>query len=98
MVDGGTTSKYIFHPLPIGNLYLFFPYFLKFQADVSKASKDTDPGVDFAHGEEDKMVHVVSWMNCLDLRSLAILANSTLSNSRFVLLLIVTDNRCYLSL
>jgi hypothetical protein len=30
------------------------------------------------------MVHVVSWMDCLDLRVLAVLANSTLSSSRFV--------------
>lgn len=88
------------HRPPVRNLYLLFPYFLKLQADVSKASKDTDPGIDLLHGEEDTMVHIVSWMNCLDLRSLAILANSTLSNSRFVLLLIVillSDDRCYRS-
>jgi hypothetical protein len=30
------------------------------------------------------MVHVVSWMDCLDLRVLAVLANSTLTSSRFV--------------
>lgn len=52
-------------------------------ADVSKASKDIDPGLASAHGEEDKMVHIVSWMDCLDLRLLAILANSTLSSSRY---------------
>ncbi|KAI6706170.1 hypothetical protein NL676_009132 [Syzygium grande] len=32
--------------------------------------------------EEDGMVHVVSWMECLDLRLLAVLANSTLTSSR----------------
>ncbi|XP_062096760.1 uncharacterized protein LOC133802463 [Humulus lupulus] len=30
----------------------------------------------------DGMVHIVSWMDCLDLRLLAVLANSTLSSSR----------------
>jgi hypothetical protein len=35
-------------------------------------------------GGDDGMVHVVSWMDCLDLRALAVLANSTLSSSRFV--------------
>lgn len=29
------------------------------------------------------MVHVVSWMECLDLKVLAVLANSTLSSSRY---------------
>ncbi|KAJ6945829.1 hypothetical protein NC651_000791 [Populus alba x Populus x berolinensis] len=32
-------------------------------------------------GGDDGMVHVVSWMDCLDLRVLAVLANSTLSSS-----------------
>ncbi|KAJ7004368.1 hypothetical protein NC653_009287 [Populus alba x Populus x berolinensis] len=32
-------------------------------------------------GGDDGMVHVVSWMDCLDLRALAVLANSTLSSS-----------------
>ncbi|XP_048131855.1 uncharacterized protein LOC115754379 isoform X3 [Rhodamnia argentea] len=31
---------------------------------------------------EDGMVHIVSWMECLDLRLLAVLANSTLTSSR----------------
>lgn len=30
----------------------------------------------------DGRIHVVSWMDCLDLRALAVLANSTISNSR----------------
>ncbi|KAF2302854.1 hypothetical protein GH714_009429 [Hevea brasiliensis] len=34
-------------------------------------------------GGDDGMVHVVSWMDCLDLRLLAVLANSTLSSSRY---------------
>lgn len=33
---------------------------------------------------EDGFLHVVSWMDCLDLRLLAVLANSTLASSRFV--------------
>ncbi|XP_007024858.2 PREDICTED: uncharacterized protein LOC18596369 isoform X1 [Theobroma cacao] len=33
--------------------------------------------------EEDGIVHVVSWMECLDLKVLAVLANSTLSSSRY---------------
>ncbi|KAJ6933882.1 hypothetical protein NC651_009070 [Populus alba x Populus x berolinensis] len=32
-------------------------------------------------GGDDGMVHVVSWMDCLDLSALAVLANSTLSSS-----------------
>ncbi|KAJ8642039.1 hypothetical protein MRB53_018733 [Persea americana] len=32
---------------------------------------------------EPGMVHIVSWMDCLDLRMLAVLVNSTLSNSRY---------------
>ncbi|PNT53360.1 hypothetical protein POPTR_001G081100v4 [Populus trichocarpa] len=34
-------------------------------------------------GGDDGMVHVVSWMDCLDLRVLAVLANSTLSSSSY---------------
>ncbi|CAK7335868.1 unnamed protein product [Dovyalis caffra] len=34
-------------------------------------------------GGDDGMVHVVSWMDCLDLRILAVLANSTLSSSSY---------------
>ncbi|CBI20560.3 hypothetical protein VitviT2T_015880 [Vitis vinifera] len=32
---------------------------------------------------EDGKIHIVSWMDCLDLRVLVVLANSTLSNSRY---------------
>lgn len=41
---------------------------------------DRESGV---NGEEPGIVHIVSWMECLDLRVLAVLANSTLSGSRF---------------
>ncbi|KAJ4976807.1 hypothetical protein NE237_001913 [Protea cynaroides] len=34
-------------------------------------------------GEKDDIIHIVSWMDCLDLQVLAVLANSTLSNSRY---------------
>lgn len=53
----------------------------------SKASTDEYSGLTSAHVEENKMVHIVSWMDCLDLRLLAILANSTLSSSKFVYLI-----------
>ena len=59
---------------------MFCPFFLNLQSVV----KDNDPELAPVHVEENKMVHIVSWMDCLDLRSLAILANSTLSSSRFV--------------
>ncbi|KAG8635676.1 hypothetical protein MANES_16G054300v8 [Manihot esculenta] len=42
-----------------------------------EASRNGDSGGD------NGMVHVVSWMDCLDLRLLAVLANSTLSSSRY---------------
>ncbi|KAA8537103.1 hypothetical protein F0562_029581 [Nyssa sinensis] len=35
------------------------------------------------NGGNDGIVHIVSWMVCLDLRVLAVLANSTLSSSRY---------------
>ncbi|XP_044495565.1 uncharacterized protein LOC123218282 isoform X2 [Mangifera indica] len=41
---------------------------------------DRESGV---NGEEPGIVHIVSWMECLDLRVLAVLANSTLSGSRY---------------
>ncbi|KAJ0082060.1 hypothetical protein Patl1_11782 [Pistacia atlantica] len=34
-------------------------------------------------GKRMEFVHIVSWMECLDLRMLAVLANSTLSGSRY---------------
>ncbi|KAH7569587.1 hypothetical protein ACOSP7_013092 [Xanthoceras sorbifolium] len=34
-------------------------------------------------GGENELLHIVSWMDCLDLRLLAVLANSTLSASRY---------------
>lgn len=37
----------------------------------------------FRNDGEDGFVHVVSWIDCLDLRMLAVLANSTLSNSKY---------------
>lgn len=49
----------------------------------SKASSDENSGYVRAHGGEDGMVHIVSWMDCLDLRVLAVLINSTLSSSRY---------------
>ncbi|KAI4303900.1 hypothetical protein MLD38_039481 [Melastoma candidum] len=45
-----------------------------------------DPGSADAIGSdygEDGFLHIVSWMDCLDLRLLAVLANSTLMSSRY---------------
>ncbi|KAL4290217.1 hypothetical protein GQ457_14G008010 [Hibiscus cannabinus] len=39
--------------------------------------------VKLAVDEDDGMIHIVSWMQCLDLRVLAVFTNSTLSSSRY---------------
>ncbi|KAG5516033.1 hypothetical protein RHGRI_036920 [Rhododendron griersonianum] len=54
----------------------------------SSASKYTAPsdensGYSRTHTVEDRMVHIVSWIDCLDLRVLAVLMNSTLSCARY---------------
>ncbi|KAG2689643.1 hypothetical protein I3760_09G147900 [Carya illinoinensis] len=46
------------------------------------ATSDGNSSSAAKNSREDGMVHVVSWMDCLDLRLLAVLANSTLSSSR----------------
>ncbi|XVF27205.1 hypothetical protein REPUB_Repub14bG0087100 [Reevesia pubescens] len=46
-------------------------------------SSSSSSTVKLANDQGDGMVHVVSWMECLDLKVLAVLANSTLSNSRY---------------
>ncbi|KAK3430466.1 hypothetical protein EUGRSUZ_E02024 [Eucalyptus grandis] len=48
----------------------------------SGASGGQNSEVVTSNSEEDGMLHVVSWMECLDLRLLAVLANSTLTSSR----------------
>ncbi|KAF8023102.1 hypothetical protein BT93_F0563 [Corymbia citriodora subsp. variegata] len=48
----------------------------------SGASGRENTKVVTSNREEDGMVHVVSWMECLDLQLLAVLANSTLTSSR----------------
>ncbi|TYJ13415.1 hypothetical protein E1A91_A10G050700v1 [Gossypium mustelinum] len=40
------------------------------------------PTVKLAVDEDDGLIHIVSWMQCLDLKVLVVLANSTLSSSR----------------
>ncbi|XP_042480297.1 uncharacterized protein LOC122061161 [Macadamia integrifolia] len=45
---------------------------------VSSPSKVSSPA-----GGKGDMIHIVSWMDCLDLQVLAVLANFTLSNSRY---------------
>lgn len=49
----------------------------------SWSSSDATSGHVSTRGGEDEIVHVVSWMDCLDLRVLAVLANSTLTNTRY---------------
>ncbi|GLT59948.1 hypothetical protein SLA2020_327410 [Shorea laevis] len=49
---------------------------LRNSGDGSSSSISSNDG-------EDGKVHVVSWIECLDLRMLAVLANSTLSNSKY---------------
>ncbi|XP_039061629.1 uncharacterized protein LOC120205948 [Hibiscus syriacus] len=40
------------------------------------------PAVKLGVDEDDGMIHIVSWMQCLDLKVLAVFTNSTLSSSR----------------
>ncbi|XP_041023885.1 uncharacterized protein LOC121264666 isoform X2 [Juglans microcarpa x Juglans regia] len=47
------------------------------------ATSDGNSSSAAKNNREDGMVHVVSWMDCLDLRLLAVLANSTLLSSRY---------------
>lgn len=49
----------------------------------SGASSDGNSSFITTNGGDDGMIHIVSWMDCLDLRLLAVLANSTLSSSRY---------------
>ncbi|KAB1222154.1 hypothetical protein CJ030_MR2G002668 [Morella rubra] len=49
----------------------------------TEASNDGNSSLLAKNDGEDGMIHVVSWMDCLDLRFLAVLANSTLSSSRY---------------
>ncbi|KAJ4842106.1 hypothetical protein Tsubulata_028799 [Turnera subulata] len=49
----------------------------------SRASSHGGSGFINGNSEDDGMVHVVSWMDCLDLRVLAVLINSTLSSSSY---------------
>ncbi|GAY33743.1 hypothetical protein CUMW_007850 [Citrus unshiu] len=46
-------------------------------------SDDRNSGSISSISQDDGMVHIVSWMQCLDLRLLAVLVNSTLSGSRY---------------
>ncbi|XP_059658297.1 probable galacturonosyltransferase 6 [Cornus florida] len=48
----------------------------------SMASSNENPSYIITNSGEDGMVHIVSYMDCLDLRLLVALANSTLSSSR----------------
>ncbi|KAL5577897.1 hypothetical protein UlMin_019596, partial [Ulmus minor] len=52
---------------------------------VAKSKDSTDGNSSFltASDGDDGMVHIVSWMDCRDLQLLAVLANSTLSSSRY---------------
>ncbi|KAH9747477.1 hypothetical protein KPL70_004730 [Citrus sinensis] len=48
----------------------------------TRDSGDRNSGSISSISQDDGMVHIVSWMQCLDLRLLAVLVNSTLSGSR----------------
>ncbi|KAG1368470.1 Hexosyltransferase [Cocos nucifera] len=48
----------------------------------SRTSEKEQPTIS-TQDEEVQRIHIFSWTDCLDLRVLAVLANSTLSNSRF---------------
>ncbi|KAJ4702595.1 Hexosyltransferase [Melia azedarach] len=62
-----------------------FRKWVPFNTSLSKlrSSSDAKAGLINSNGQEDGMVHIVSWMECLDLRLLAVLINSTLSSSRY---------------
>ncbi|XP_041023884.1 uncharacterized protein LOC121264666 isoform X1 [Juglans microcarpa x Juglans regia] len=69
---------------------ILFLFFLFSQAEYSRlkllqfgATSDGNSSSAAKNNREDGMVHVVSWMDCLDLRLLAVLANSTLLSSRY---------------
>ncbi|KAI8546801.1 hypothetical protein RHMOL_Rhmol07G0147700 [Rhododendron molle] len=47
------------------------------------ASSDENSGYSRTRTVADRMVHIVSWIDCLDLRVLAVLMNSTLSCARY---------------
>ncbi|KAL5977207.1 hypothetical protein ACLOJK_021549 [Asimina triloba] len=53
------------------------------QSSVSRAPNGEISRVASAGSGEAGSIHVVSWVDCLDLRMLAVLANSTLSHSRY---------------
>ncbi|XP_068657429.1 probable galacturonosyltransferase 6 [Aristolochia californica] len=62
-----------------------FRYWIPFNSDSSSNSGffgEESQNVTLPKFEYPETIHVVSWLECLDLRMLAVLANSTLSNSR----------------
>lgn len=60
------------------------PECLCFQEGKLSSSNEGESNIISTGNAEPGMVHIVSWMDCLDLRMLAVLVNSTLSNSRYV--------------
>lgn len=75
------------------SIYLrkLFNYSMYLQLNEYRASKEEDSSLAKAQNGVDSMVHIVSWIDCVDLRLLAVLANSTLSSSRLVDIFIITD-------
>lgn len=68
------------------------------QSSKYTASSDENSGYSRTRTVADRMVHIVSWIDCLDLRVLAVLMNSTLSCARFVEYHWHQSNLVYLSL
>ncbi|KAF7120214.1 hypothetical protein RHSIM_Rhsim13G0127600 [Rhododendron simsii] len=62
----------------------FIPYTIYIlQSSKYTASSDENSGYSRTRTVADRMVHIVSWIDCLDLRVLAVLMNSTLSCARY---------------
>ncbi|KAK3188855.1 hypothetical protein Dsin_028416 [Dipteronia sinensis] len=59
-----------------------FRNWLPLHSNASKLSASSN-GNSSGREDENGILHIVSWMDCLDLRLLAVLANSTLSASRY---------------
>lgn len=62
---------------------IWVPFNSNTSLSKTRDSDDRNSGSISSISQDDGMVHIVSWMQCLDLRLLAVLVNSTLSGSRY---------------
>ncbi|XP_024045940.1 uncharacterized protein LOC18051894 isoform X2 [Citrus clementina] len=62
---------------------IWVPFNSNTSLSKTRDSGDRNSGSISSISQDDGMVHIVSWMQCLDLRLLAVLVNSTLSGSRY---------------